>query len=164
MQVIGKAYDSLKLKIYNELSHASSLSCTSDMWKNSRTNVSYIFLTAHWLNENFDYKHRVLHCREMEGDHTGQNICNYIQDMLSNLMITLNRVHVFLQDNARKIKLVISLLKSSSVPCFIHTLQLVIKDSLFVDDRRKLLLAKAQITVCHFSHSSKVSEMLKKSR
>ena len=146
------------------MSHALSFSCTSDMWKNSRTNVSYIFLTAHWLNENFDYKHRVLHCREMEGDHTGQNICNYIQDMLSNLMITLNRVHVFLQDNARKIKLVISLLKSSSVPCFIHTLQLVIKDSLFVDDRRKLLLAKAQITVCHFSHSSKVSEMLKKSR
>ena len=108
MQVISKAYDSLKLKISNELSHDSSLSFPRDMWKNSRTNVSYISLTAHWLNENFDYKHRVLHCREMEGDHTGQNICNYIQDMLSNLKITLDRVHVFLRDNALNTKLAIS--------------------------------------------------------
>ena len=73
-----QAYDSLKLKISEELSHASSLSFTSDMWKNSRKNESYISLSAHWLNENFECKHRVLHCRETEGEHTGQKICNYI--------------------------------------------------------------------------------------
>ena len=33
-----------------------SLSFTSDMFKKSRTNESYIFLTAHWLNENFEFK------------------------------------------------------------------------------------------------------------
>ena len=67
----------------------------------------------------------------------------------------------FLRDNATNIKRAISLLNTSSVPCFIHTLQLVIKDSLFEDDRMKLLLAKVRKLVCHFSHSSKASELLK---
>ena len=31
----------------------------------------------------------------MEGEHTDQNICNYIQNMLSNLNITLDHVHIF---------------------------------------------------------------------
>ena len=93
--MIPQAYDSLKQKITIKLSHASSVSFTSDMWKISRTNESYISLTGHCLNENFKYKHRVLHCREMEGEHNGQKICNYIQDMLSNWNITLDRVVVF---------------------------------------------------------------------
>ena len=80
------------------------------------TNESYISLTAHWLNENFEFKHRVLHCREMEGEHTGQNICNYIKDMLSNWNITLDRVHIFLRDNARNIKRTISFLTPCQYP------------------------------------------------
>ena len=63
--------------------------------KNSRINVSYISLTAHWLNKNFEYKHRVLHCREIEGDHTGQNIYIFIQGMLSNWKITIDSDHLF---------------------------------------------------------------------
>ena len=54
-----------------------------------------------------------------------------------------------------------SLLKISSVPCFTHTLQLLIKNSLFKDNRLKFLLAKIRKIVCHFSHSSKASKILK---
>ena len=97
--MLPQAYDSLKLKISKELSNASSLSFTSDMWKNSKTNESYISLTAHWLNENFEFKHCVLHCREMEGEHNGLNICNYIKDILSDWDITLVRVHIFFARN-----------------------------------------------------------------
>ena len=67
----------------------------------------------------------------------------------------------FFRDNKRNIKKAISLLKTSSVPCFIHTLQLLIKDSLFEDNRIKLLLAKIRKLVCHFSHFSKASEIIK---
>ena len=102
---------------------------------------------------------------EMEGKHTGQNICNYIQVMLSNLNITFDRVQVFfLRDYAKIFKKAISLLKTSSVPCFINTLQLLIKDSLFKDDLIKLILAKIWKLVCHFSHSSKANEIMKRSR
>ena len=63
--------------------------------KNSSTNESYIPLTAHWLIKKFVFKHRVLHCHEIKGEDTGQNICNYIRDMFSNRNITLDRNHVF---------------------------------------------------------------------
>ena len=49
-----------------------------------------------------------------------------------------------------------------SVPCIIHPLQLVIKDSLFEDNHTKLLLAKVRKLVCYISHCSKASELLKK--
>ena len=56
----------------------------------------------------------------------------------------------------------ILLLKTSSVPCIIHTLALVTKDSLFEDNNIKLLLEKIQKLVCHFSHSFKKERNVKK--
>ena len=84
--------------------------------------------------------------------------------MFSNWNTTLDQVHGFSRDKARNIKKAISLLKYPSGPCFIHTLQLIIKDSLFEDERIKLLLAKVRKLVCQFSLSSKASELLKKLR
>ena len=54
------------------------------------------------------------------------------------------------------------MLKTSSVPYFIHTLQLDIKNSLFEDDGIEFLLAKVRKLVCYISHCSKASELLKK--
>ena len=54
------------------------------------------------------------------------------------------------------------MLKTSSVPCFIHTLQLVIKDSLFKDNRIKLLLAKIRKLFTISGILKKATEMLKK--
>ena len=39
-------------------------------------------------------------------------------------------------------------------PCFIHTLQLIIKDSLFPENKISVSIAKACQTVGHFNHSS----------
>ena len=67
----------------------------------------------------------------------------------------------FFRDNEKILIVIIALLKAQSVPYFIHTLQLLIKNSLFKDNRLKFLLAKIRKTVCHFSHSSKASKILK---
>ena len=40
----------------------------------------------------------------MDGEHTDQNICNYIQDVLGNWNITLDHVHVTLREIARNNK------------------------------------------------------------
>ena len=40
----------------------------------------------------------------MEDEHTNQYICNYIEDMLSNLIITLDHVHVNLREIAKNNK------------------------------------------------------------
>ena len=46
--------------------------------------------------------------------------------------------------------------------CFIHTLQLIFKDSLFLENSISVLIAKARKTVGHFNHSSTACEKLKK--
>ena len=40
------------------------------------------------------------------------------------------------------------------LPCFVHTLQLKIKDSLLSESNISVLIAKARQTVGHFNHSS----------
>ena len=58
-------------------------------------------------------------------------------------------------------KVSICMLESSSAPCFIHTLQLIIKDSLFSKINISVLIAKACQTVGHFNHSSTACKKLK---
>ena len=70
----------------------------------------------------------------------------------------MDRVHVFLCDNEFKMKAGVCMLESSSAPCFIHTLQLIIKDSLFSENKISVLIAKARQTVEHFNHSSRDCE------
>ena len=53
------------------------------------------------------------------------------------------------------------MLESSSAPFFIHTLQLIIKDSLFSENKISVLIAKARQAVGHFNHSSTACEKLK---
>ena len=82
--------------------------------------------------------------------------------MLENRYINMNRIHVFLRDNAFKMKASMLMLKSFSSPCFIHTLQLIIKNSLFSEKVVSVLIAKARQTINHFNHSSTACEKLKK--
>ena len=97
----------------------------------------------------------------MKSEHTGQNIWNYIQNMLCNKKSTLDRVSVFFFARQRKkFQKGNFIVKTSSVSFFIHTLQLVIKDSLFKDDRIKLLLAKIR-KLFAISGILKPTEMLK---
>jgi len=76
----------------------------------------------------------------------------------------MNRIHVFLRDNAFKMNAGMLLLESFSAPCFIHTLQLIIKDSLFSENYISVLIAKARQTVGLFNYSSTASEKAKKKK
>ena len=46
----------------------------------------------------------------------------------------MDRIHVLLRDNAFNMKAGICILESSTAPCFIHTFQLINKDSLFSEN------------------------------
>ena len=71
-------------------------------------------------------------------------------------LCSINRRHSF------NIKAGICVLESSSAPCFVQTLQLIIKDSLFSENNRSVLIAKTRQTVGHFNHSATACKKLKK--
>ena len=120
----------------------------------------YLSLKANRSNESFEYKNSALLCKELESSHSGFNICENIKEMLEKWSISMNRIHVFLRDNAFNMKAGMLGLESSSAPCFIHTLQLIIKGSLISESN--LSVGKACQTVGHFIHSSTACEKLKK--
>ena len=120
--MLQRGYQKLTSDIYKLLENSSNFSFTTDIWTNSKTNTSYLSLTAHWLNESFVYIHRVLHCREIEGRHTGLNISANIKDMLQNWRINHNQVHLIVRDNAYNMRLGMVLSNIASIHCFIHTL------------------------------------------
>ena len=125
--MLSQTYENLRIKIQTELSEALFLSFTNDIWTYSKTKTSYLSLTAH--------------CKDIEGSHTSFNINESIKEMLENLGIPMDRIHVLLCDNAFKMKAGIYILESSSEPCFI---QLIIKDSLLSGNNISVLIAKAR--------------------
>ena len=82
--------------------------------------------------------------------------------MFENWGIPMDRNHVLLRDNVFNMKAGIYMLESSIAFCFIHILQLIFKDSLFLENKISVLMAKARQTVGHFNHSSTACEKLKK--
>ena len=84
--------------------------------------------------------------------------------MLENWGIPMDRIHVFLRDNAFNMKAGICMLETSSVPFFIHTFQLIIKGLLFSENNISVLIAKARQNFRHFNHSFTAWEKLKISR
>ena len=72
------------------------------------------------------------------------------------------RIHILLRDNAFNMKAGIRMLESSLTPCFIHKLQLIIKDSLFSENNINVLIAKACQNVVNLNHSSTACEKPKK--
>ena len=98
------------------------MSFTSDIWTNSNTKTSYLSLKAHCSNESFEYKQRALHCKEIESSHTRFNISENIKEMFENWDIPIDRILIFLRDNAFNMEASICMLESFSAPRFIHTL------------------------------------------
>ena len=88
--LLPRIYKKLNLILQTELSEASLLSFISDIWEYSKTKTLYLSLTAHWLNESFESKQQALHCKKMEGSHTGFNICKNIKELLENSGININ--------------------------------------------------------------------------
>ena len=82
--------------------------------------------------------------------------------MFENWGINMNRIHVFLRDIAFNTKAGMLMLESSSASSFIHTLQLLIKNSLFSESNISVIIAKARQTIGYFKHSFTACEKLKK--
>ncbi|XP_077975170.1 zinc finger BED domain-containing protein 4-like [Styela clava] len=72
------------------------------------------------------------------------------------------KVHVFARDNGSNMVRGIADTGYDALPCFLHTLQLVLKDSILEQDVIKELLEQCKRIVSHFSHSALANNKLTK--
>lgn len=129
------------------------------MWTCLHNHNSFLSFTAHFLDREFNVKHLVLSIKHFEGQHTAHNIATCLQE-IGRIWDILGKIHVVIHDNGRNIVKAVSNADLSSVRCFIHTLQLIINDSLKVQSDVTQMIAAGRKIVTHFNHSGTAQEKL----
>jgi hypothetical protein len=158
--LINIAYDDSCKKLNKIFSNSGWINITTDIWS-SRTNESFIGVTATWLNGSWDFQDALLSIEVLPSPHTAENISNSLLNIFEKWNI-LDKVFVATTDNGRNIKKAINLIPNiSHVSCAAHTLHLSVTKSLksipkFVKRVNNLIL--------FFSKSPKQSSLLRKAQ
>lgn len=139
---------------------------TTDMWTDEYKQVSYITVTVHYLNENWDLVVRTLSTSEFDADlrHTGVNIRDTLGKLLESFEVDAAKA-IFVTD--RGANMLAALKDDNHISCCDHILNVVLTH---VFDNKKLVEypnIQALITGCkelvrYFKKSGEMS-LLKKS-
>ena len=104
----------------------------------------------------------MLHAQSVQEAHTGEHIAAKMENMLQNWEIASEEIHVVVSDNASNMIRAMSDASFTHFGCFAHSLQLVIKDSLFVQRALNDIIAVWRSIVGHFHRSSVAIHNLKR--
>ncbi|XP_065643081.1 zinc finger BED domain-containing protein 4-like [Hydra vulgaris] len=110
-------------------------------------------MTAHWLNNEFSQQRAVLRVMHFPESHTGKNISEYLHKGLRSFEIPHTKIHIVLRDNAANMVAGVRDSGFKSIPCFIHTIQLCIHDSILSQQSVKEILVCWRRLATHFHHS-----------
>ena len=119
-------------------------------------------INSHHINSDWKRVITCLACRPLNESHTGENIYKCLKSVLVDWHI-LDKVKagLILRDNAENMKCAFksdaawNVDQFESLGCMNHTLQLVIKDGLFVLPSVEDVIKKARSLVGHANHSDK---------
>nr|XP_012218835.1 PREDICTED: zinc finger BED domain-containing protein 4-like [Linepithema humile] len=155
-------YENIKEKVKDKLKDSAYISFTTDIWTSSVNNESFISLTAHFISlKNIEQEIHAISVKHFSQGHTGCNIADILNNILQEWNIEKEKVHVIVRDNAANMTLALNLTPGTGISCFIHTLQLVIRDALFLQRNIADVIAISRRIVTHFSHSSHACSKLK---
>jgi len=93
---------------------------TTDSWT-SRQTLGYIAVTYHWIDDLWKLCSFVLATKEMHKDHTAGNVTDELKLITDECNVT-KKVVAVVTDNAANIV--------KHIPCFAHTLNLIVQGSL----------------------------------
>ena len=140
-------------KLQLEINSVLFISLTSDCWTASTSNSSFISFTAHWINDNYELRCAILQVTPFNDKHTAVNICENILNTMQKFNLSSSKVHLVVRDNAANMAAGITQANLQSLPCFTHTLQLVLNDAIFEQRYVKDIIAVCKQIVGHFHHS-----------
>ncbi|XP_044596522.1 E3 SUMO-protein ligase ZBED1-like [Cotesia glomerata] len=156
-------YDVVWNKLISTLNNFPHISITTDGWS-SRANHSFVTITAHGIDDQWNLRSFTLDTLEMSESHTARNTYNHLKEGLSSWNL-YEKVIAVVHDNAPYIVAAIRDYWSNdseidvSVRCFCHSLQRVVERTL-KNDVLSECLRKVSAVVGHFKHSNKASTAL----
>ncbi|KAJ8913361.1 hypothetical protein NQ315_008751 [Exocentrus adspersus] len=154
--LVPKLYNTTKEKLFQEVSQATAICITTDGWT-SINNQSFIAVTAHWINTNYELCSNLLDCIPYDDRHTAVNLSNFLKGVFSNWKIE-NKVVCVISDNAANITAAIRMGGWRHLGCFAHSLNLTVqgalKEILVVTD--KWLEIKHNVSVYRWKYISSI--------
>lgn len=126
--VIPQKVEEIKESIRREIGK-THVSLTSDLWTDDFKKRSYLTLTGHLINDNFDLKSFVFGTREFEDQKTGENIINFVSNMLKEYVVNTDEFlikSIIVTDNGANIVSAFRSYKRLSCAC--HNLNLIVHD------------------------------------
>ena len=151
-KVLPEIHEKVLKKVNEALGTAQNISFTTDIWTNN-ANISFISLTGHCINKNFERTTIVLRVAPFPGSHTAMHITEVIENVIQEFKIPHYKIHAIVRDNGANIVRGVSDTGYNGVSCFLHTLQLVIRDVIFQQEIVKDIITTCKKIVGHFSHS-----------
>ena len=131
---------------------------TSDGWS-SRDNHSYISVTLHFINNDWELKCFLLETGEMIEQHTAVNLANYLEEVIAHWNLSATHISAVVTDNAPNITAAVARLEWQRLCCFSHTLQLSAHKALNLPAVSRAI-GRGKCLVGHFHSSVKFTNIL----
>ena len=151
-KILPSIHSKMRNELEKQIQQTKFLSFTTDIWT-SNSDVSFLSFTAHSISDDFIPQQCVLRVKLVPGSHTAEFITQNIHEILEEYNIPKFKVHAISSDNAANMLKGIYDTYIDSLPCFWHTLQLVINDCIFNQRSVSSIMTNCRKIVGHFSYS-----------
>ncbi|XP_045483055.1 zinc finger BED domain-containing protein 4-like [Harmonia axyridis] len=152
-------YEECVHSIRNIINSGKTFCITTDAWTSIDT-VSYVSITAHFIDENFDLKSILLECSTCDSSHSSENLSAELRRVTREWGIE-RKVIFAVSDNTANIQKAIQDIGWKHIGCLAHTINLLVKDALKNEDIQKTI-DKVREIVNHFDRSDILCEKLLK--
>ena len=158
--LLPKIYNTCKVELQESLVQTTSCAITTDLWT-SRSTQGYMTVTCHYVDGDGNLRSSILATPCLNVDHTGANIAEEL-GKVTHAWNVHDKVVCAVTDSASNISVALRILKWSSLPCFAHTLNLVVQGAIAADVELSGLKTKCKSIVSYFHRSVKASDHLAK--
>ncbi|XP_011858529.1 PREDICTED: zinc finger BED domain-containing protein 1-like [Vollenhovia emeryi] len=160
---IDEKYEAMSEIFKNYLKVAEHYCITYDIWTETMQNKSFVGVTIHFLKKS-KLMSGTLGVFELFERHTAEYIQNRLSDIFDEWSITTDKVTAVVTDNDSKVMKVNRDMfgEKKIIPCFAHTLNLVVTNSLDKAKTASMIISKVREIVKFIKRSVNASDELRK--
>ncbi|XP_076286885.1 E3 SUMO-protein ligase ZBED1-like [Lasioglossum baleicum] len=157
-ELIPSLFEECRNHCKEKIRTAIQICLTTNTWTSQNTE-NFIAITAHFVN-NFKLESILLNCIEMSDSDTSESIANMLKQTCEEWEI-LNKVNFAITDNSANIRNAITnFCNWEHIPCFAHSLNLIVKSSLQINSINSLL-NNVRTIVKYFKRSTVAAHKLR---